>query len=100
MILNGYPAFGLPAVAAQMLRSVGYTVEIVEAGCCGMAGAFGYEVEHFDLSMEIGELSLFPKVRSAGEDAIITTSGFSCLTHIKDGTGREPVHPIELLPDQ
>jgi Fe-S oxidoreductase len=85
---------------AQMLRSVGYSVEIIETGCCGMAGAFGYEVEHFDLSMEIGELSLFPKVRSAGEEAIITTSGFSCLTHIKDGTGREPVHPMELLPDQ
>lgn len=65
-----------------------------------MAGAFGYESEHFDLSMGIGELSLFPEIRKKGRDTIISTSGTSCMTQIKDGTTRQALHPISLVHDR
>jgi Fe-S oxidoreductase len=93
--VDGY-ATGISATV-QMLKSMGYQVKLIESGCCGMAGAFGFESEHFDISMKIGELSLFPAIRNAGDDTVIASSGFSCMTQIRDGTGREPVHPIELL---
>lgn len=92
---DGYAVGGL--ATAQMLEKVGYRVENIESGCCGMAGAFGYEKEHYDISMKIGELSLFPRIRETDEEAVIASSGFSCLTQIRDGTGREPVHPLDLL---
>lgn len=75
----------------------GFTVREIPSGCCGMAGAFGYEKEHFDLSQKIGELILFPDVRSAGPDTIIVAPGTSCRHHIKDGTGRTAQHPAEVL---
>ena len=62
-----------------------------------MAGAFGYEKEHYDLSKKIGELILFPEVRSAAENTIIAAPGTSCRHHIKDGTGRRAIHPAEVL---
>jgi FAD/FMN-containing dehydrogenase/Fe-S oxidoreductase len=74
-----------------------YTVQELKTGCCGMAGSFGYEKEHYELSMSIGEMVLFPAVRSAGEKVIIAAPGTSCRHHIKDGTGRSAVHPIEVL---
>ncbi len=74
-----------------------YTVTEIPSGCCGMAGSFGYEKEHFDLSNKIGELVLFPAVRKAGEDIIVTAPGTSCRHHIKDGTGRIALHPVEVL---
>ena len=83
---------------AKLLERVGYEVDVMKMGCCGMAGAFGYESEHYELSMNIGDLSLFPQVRAAGDESIITTAGFSCLSQIKDGTGKDPVHPITLIP--
>lgn len=76
---------------------VNYSVEEINDGCCGMAGAFGYEKEHYDLSMKIGELVLFPAVRGAETDTVITAPGTSCRHHIADGTGRKAVHPIEVM---
>jgi FAD/FMN-containing dehydrogenase/Fe-S oxidoreductase len=74
-----------------------YSVEEVKSGCCGMAGSFGYEKEHFELSMKIGELVLFPKVREASLNEKIVASGTSCRHHIKDGTGKSVIHPVEIL---
>jgi Fe-S oxidoreductase len=76
---------------------VNYRVREIPSGCCGMAGSFGYEREHYDLSNRIGELVLFPEVREAGEGVIIAAPGTSCRHHIKDGTGKEAVHPAEIL---
>ena len=93
---DGYPSGVMATV--ELLERVGYKVEVLDTGCCGMAGAFGYESEHYELSMSIGELSLFPQVRAADREDIITAAGFSCLAQIKDGTGKDPVHPITLIP--
>ena len=76
-----------------------YQVEVIPSGCCGMAGSFGYEKEHYDVSMQIGELVLFPAVRKAPEDALIAAPGTSCRHQIKDGTGRKALHPVEILYD-
>jgi FAD/FMN-containing dehydrogenase/Fe-S oxidoreductase len=76
-----------------------YTAEIIKSGCCGMAGSFGYEKEHYDVSMKVGELGLFPAVRNAADDTIIAAPGTSCRHQIKDGTGKKAYHPIEILYD-
>ncbi len=68
---------------------VNYKVEEIPSGCCGMAGAFGYEKEHFDLSMKIGEMVLLPAVRAASPETVIVAPGTSCRHQIKDGTGRK-----------
>ncbi len=78
---------------------VNYHVEEINDGCCGMAGAFGYEKEHYDLSMKIGEMVLFPAVRSAAADTVITAPGTSCRHHIADGTGKKAIHPVEVMYD-
>jgi FAD/FMN-containing dehydrogenase/Fe-S oxidoreductase len=72
-------------------------VEQIPSGCCGMAGAFGYEKEHYDLSMKIGELVLFPAVRDMPDDGIVVASGTSCRHQIKDGTQTKSYHPAEAL---
>lgn len=72
-------------------------VHMIPSGCCGMAGSFGYEKEHYDLSMQIGELVLFPTVRKQPQDVIIAAAGTSCRHQIKDGTGRRALHPVEIL---
>lgn len=74
-----------------------YSVEEIPSGCCGMAGAFGYEKEHYELSMKIGEMVLLPAVRNADADTIISAPGTSCRHQIKDGTGRKALHPVEVL---
>ncbi|MDP3642712.1 MAG: FAD-linked oxidase C-terminal domain-containing protein [Bacteroidota bacterium] len=74
-----------------------YTVQEIKSGCCGMAGSFGYEKEHYELSMQIGELDLFPAVRKATSEEIIVAPGTSCRHHIEDGTGRKALHPVEVL---
>jgi len=74
-----------------------YNTTLIPSGCCGMAGSFGYEKEHFDVSQQIGELVLFPAVRNAGKDSIIAASGTSCRHQIKDGTGKHSLHPVEIL---
>ncbi len=74
-----------------------YQVEEIKSGCCGMAGAFGYEKEHFELSQKVGELVLFPTIRKADETTVIAAPGTSCRHHIKDGTGKTALHPVEVL---
>lgn len=74
-----------------------YTVDEIPSGCCGMAGSFGYEKEHYEVSMNVGELTLFPAVRKAAKEMIICAPGTSCRHQIKDGTGKTALHPIEVL---
>jgi Fe-S oxidoreductase len=74
-----------------------YEVTIIPSGCCGMAGSFGYEKEHYEVSMQIGEQTLFPAVRKASVDTAIAANGTSCRHQIKDGTGRIAKHPISIL---
>ena len=74
-----------------------YIVQIIPSGCCGMAGSFGYEEEHYEVSMKIGELILFPTLRKEPKTSIICAPGTSCRHQIKDGTQREALHPIEIL---
>ena len=76
-----------------------YTVEEVDSGCCGMAGSFGYEAEHYDISLEMGERRLFPAVRAAGQEAIVAAAGTSCRHQVEHATGRRPLHPAEVLRD-
>lgn len=85
-----------PTVALLGLPS-GHTVETIPSGCCGMAGSFGYEKEHYDLSMQIGEMVLFPAVRAAETTTLLAAPGTSCRHQIKDGTGRTALHPVEIL---
>ena len=76
-----------------------YTVETIPSGCCGMAGSFGYEKEHYELSMNIGELVLFPAIRKQSNEVLIAAPGTSCRHQIKDGTGQKALHPVEVLWD-
>jgi FAD/FMN-containing dehydrogenase/Fe-S oxidoreductase len=76
---------------------VNYEVAEIPSGCCGMAGSFGYEKEHYGVSMKVGELVLFPVVREAPEDTIIAAPGTSCRHQISDGTGRKALHPVQVL---
>lgn len=88
------------APTIKMLEVVtGHQVSIIPSGCCGMAGSFGYETEHFAVSQQIGELVLFPAVRRLPADTLIVAPGTSCRHQIKDGTGRLAFHPAELLHD-
>ena len=88
-------------VAAKKALSLplNFEVQLIPSGCCGMAGSFGYEVEHYDLSMQIGELVLFPTVRAQGMDVEIVASGTSCRHQIHDGTQRHARHTAEVLFD-
>lgn len=91
-------AFNLVGLTQEILSlPENYQVEIIPSGCCGMAGAFGYEQEHYDVSMKVGELVLLPAVRSASNDTLIAASGTSCRHQIKDGTTRSAQHPVEIL---
>lgn len=74
-----------------------YIATEIPSGCCGMAGSFGYEKEHYDLSMKIGEMVLFPAVRQSNKETLIAAPGTSCRCQIKDGTNVEALHPIEIL---
>src|SRR5205814_10557153 len=80
----------------RVLQAIpGAEVIELDAGCCGMAGSFGYEVEHYDVSRLVGEQRLLPAVRRAEPDAVIVAPGFSCRLQIRHFTGREAVHPAE-----
>ena len=76
-----------------------YSAEEIPSGCCGMAGSFGYEKEHYEISNKIGELVLFPEVKNSEPEVIIAANGTSCRCQIKDGTNREAFHPVEILFD-
>ena len=88
---------GVGATVAALRLPRNYTVEVIPSGCCGMAGSFGYEKEHYAIARQIGELFLFPAVRGAGEETLIAAPGTSCRHQIRDGTGRRALHPIEIL---
>ena len=77
----------------------GYQVEEVDSGCCGMAGAFGYEKEHYDISMAIGRQCLFPAVESKADDWEVAVMGISCRQQVEQGTNRKARHPVEILRD-
>jgi len=75
----------------------GYQVEVIPSGCCGMAGSFGYEKEHYEVSQKVGELVLLPAVRATPEEVLLAAPGTSCRHQIKDGTQRRAFHPVEIL---
>jgi FAD/FMN-containing dehydrogenase/Fe-S oxidoreductase len=91
---DGFPT-GVEA-SVSMLEAVGYKVKVIDDGCCGMAGAFGYEDEHYSISMQVGEIALFPSIRSS-EGSIISAAGVSCKSQIEDGTGKPAIHPVSLI---
>ena len=83
--------------SAKLLRRlVNGRLTVLQSGCCGMAGSFGYAADKYDLSMAIGELSVFGPIRSEDAASIICAPGTSCRHQIRDGTGRIAMHPIEL----
>jgi Fe-S oxidoreductase len=79
------------------LTQAGYDVREIESTCCGMAGAFGYEAEHVELSRRIGELAVLPAVRAAAAEAMIVAPGTSCREQIRAFTGRTALHPVQAL---
>jgi FAD/FMN-containing dehydrogenase/Fe-S oxidoreductase len=89
--------WGADTSAAVLRQVLGSRLHVLDSGCCGMAGSFGYAAHRYELSMQIGELSLFPAVRTAGPDSVIVAPGTSCRHQIKDATGRRALHPIELI---
>jgi Fe-S oxidoreductase len=91
-------AFGLVGDVAAVLRLVpDLKVEMIESSCCGMAGAFGYEAEHFEVSMKMAELNLLPAVRKADAGTLIVADGTSCRHQIADGAGRAALHVARVL---
>ncbi len=87
----------MPAVRKVLDMIPGLRVETVESSCCGMAGSFGYEAEHFDVSMKMAELSLLPAVRNAVPETLVVADGTSCRHQIHDGSGRQALHVARLL---
>ena len=100
-LLHGHchqKAFAAMGAVERALGLVpGLEVETVESSCCGMAGAFGFEAEHYDMSMKMGELSLLPAVRAAAADTVICANGTSCRHQIRSGTGRRALHVARIL---
>jgi len=93
-------SLGSVELTRQMLEiPANYTVKEIKSGCCGMAGSFGFEKEHYDVSMKVGNLVLFPEINKTSKDTIIAAPGTSCRSQIKDGTGRTAYHPLEILFD-
>jgi FAD/FMN-containing dehydrogenase/Fe-S oxidoreductase len=88
---------GTAATVALLERIPGAEVVELDAGCCGMAGSFGFESEHYELSMQIGEMRLFPAVRDEAESTLFAATGVSCRQQIAHGAGREAAHPVELV---
>jgi Fe-S oxidoreductase len=101
VILHGHchqKAFGaMDAVRGALALCKGLTVETVESSCCGMAGAFGYAAETYDVSLKMGELALLPAVRQAPAEAIVAADGFSCRHQILHGAGRPARHVVQIL---
>jgi FAD/FMN-containing dehydrogenase/Fe-S oxidoreductase len=85
------------ASARAALDGLGLDYQLLDSGCCGMAGAFGFERAHFDIAQRCGERKLLPAVRAAGEETLLVTDGFSCREQIEQNTGRRPLHLAELL---
>jgi Fe-S oxidoreductase len=102
-LLHGHchqKAFDTVGAAAAALRLIpGLTVETFYSTCCGMAGSFGYEVEHHEMSLKIGELGVLPKFRAAAPDIVLAANGTSCRHQIADGAGRHARHIVRILDD-
>jgi Fe-S oxidoreductase len=95
---DGFPTGSTATI--KLLQAFSIPVELIDAGCCGMAGAFGYEKEHYALSQKVGELALYPAIREAramDANTVIAVNGVSCHTQVEDGTGCLPVHPVQLV---
>ncbi|MCF6475664.1 FAD-binding protein [Nonomuraea sp. MG754425] len=88
---------GTAATLALLARIPGAEVTELDAGCCGMAGSFGFEAEHYDLSMKIGALRLFPAIAASSPDTLLAATGVSCRQQIAHGAGRAARHPVELV---
>jgi Fe-S oxidoreductase len=101
VLLHGHchqKAFGaMPAVERTLRLVPGLEVITIESSCCGMAGAFGYEAAHYDVSMKMAEASLLPQVRAADPATLVVADGTSCRHQIADGAGREAVHVARVL---
>ena len=82
------------SATVEMLEAIGFEVKVIDEGCCGMAGTFGFDAEHYDLSMQIGELGVLTAARRAEE---VVSTGSACRMQIRHGTGREVVHPLLLV---
>jgi Fe-S oxidoreductase len=100
-LLHGHchqKAFGeLPAVEKILRLVPQLEVETIESSCCGMAGSFGYDASHYDVSMKMGELALLPRVRASGADTLVVADGTSCRQQIRDGARREALHVARVL---
>jgi len=81
----------------ELLAAAGVEAELLDAGCCGMAGAFGFEADHYRVAMAVAERRLLPAVRAATPDTLVLADGFSCRTQVAQATGRRPLHLGELL---
>jgi len=89
--------FGIEETVGLLRLIPNCTVEVIESGCCGMAGSFGYEKEHYDLSIQLAEMSLAPAIRAADPEVIVCATGTSCREQIFHTTGHRALHPIEVL---
>jgi Fe-S oxidoreductase len=100
-LLHGHchqKAFDAVSPAIAVLKLVpGLAVDLIESSCCGMAGSFGYDAAHYDVSVRMAELSLMPAVRAAAQDTLIVADGTSCRHQIADGAGREALHVARVL---
>ncbi len=91
-------AFNAITPVEKVLRMVpDLEIEMIDSGCCGMAGVFGYASETYETSMEMGELSLFPALRKEGADSVIVADGASCRHQIQHGTQRDAVHVVRII---
>ena len=95
---------GLPSgtsATVEMLKMFGYDVELIDAGCCGMAGTFGFDAEHYELSMQVGELGVLPKIRNSELGIMnVVSTGAACRMQIRHGTGVDAVHPLVLVKER
>jgi Fe-S oxidoreductase len=100
-LLHGHchqKAFGaMPAVERALRLVPELEVSTIESSCCGMAGSFGYQAKHYDVSMRMGELSLLPRVRASAADTLVVADGTSCRHQIHDGAARDAVHVARVL---
>ena len=101
VLLHGHchqKAFAAISPVQEVLAMIpGLEVQIIESSCCGMAGSFGYEAEHYEASMQMGELSLFPAIKSANAESLIVADGTSCRAQVEHGTGRKALHVARVL---
>ena len=97
---------GLPtgvSATVEMLKLFGYDASVIDAGCCGMAGTFGFDAEHYELSMKVGELGVLPKIRQSSiedRNSEIASTGAACRMQIQHGAGVEARHPLVLIKEQ